>query len=81
MIAKCINDRYKVESDIDILIFVNGENRLVRNAISKIGSRVSLEYDVLIGPFIIAKDRWEMMQREKFSLSENVTREGIPLAF
>jgi len=35
----------------------------------------------LIGPFIIAIDRWEMMQREKFSLSENVAREGIPLAF
>ena len=69
------------DSDIDLLIVVNDENRTIRNAISKIGSRVSLEYDVLIGPFIIAKDSWEMMQREKFSLSENVAREGIPLAF
>ena len=69
------------DSDIDILIVVNKENRTLRNAISNIGSRVSLEYDVLIGPFIIAQDRWEQMKREKFSLCENVARDGIPLAF
>jgi predicted nucleotidyltransferase len=69
------------DSDIDIMIIVHQDNHLIRNKISHLGARISLEYDVLIGPFMIAIDRWEMMQREKFSLSQNVAREGIPLAF
>lgn len=67
------------DSDIDILIVVDEVNWPLRNAISDIGSRISLEHDILIGPFVIAQDRWEMMKRERFSLYENVARDGIPL--
>ncbi len=67
------------DSDIDILIVVEDASWPIRNAISDIGSGISLEYGILVGPFVIAQERWEMMKRERFSLYENVARDGIPL--
>jgi len=67
------------DSDIDILIVVNEESWPLRDAISTIAARVSLEYGVLIGPRVIGQERWQRLERERFSLYENVTREGIPL--
>ena len=68
------------DSDIDILIIVNKESWPLRDAISVIAARASLEYGVLIGPRVIGWERWQRMQRERFSLYENVVREGIPLS-
>lgn len=67
------------DSDIDLLIIVEEESWPLRNAISDIASGVSLEYGVLIGPRVIGRERWERMAWERFSLYENVAREGIPL--
>ncbi|MBL7163771.1 MAG: nucleotidyltransferase domain-containing protein [Anaerolineales bacterium] len=67
------------ESDIDILLIVDHEDWRFRHQISDIASGIALEYDVLIGSFIIAQERWEQMKRERFSLCENVARDGIPL--
>ena len=67
------------DSDIDILIIVNEESWPLRDAISVIAARVSLEYGVLIGPRVIGQKRWQRMERERFALYENVAREGIPL--
>ena len=69
----------RVESDIDILLIVDEDDWRFRHAISDIASDVSLEYGVLIGPRVIGRERWERMKRERFSLYENVVREGIPL--
>jgi len=67
------------DSDIDILIIVDDESWPLRNAVSAIAARVSLEYDVLIGPRVIGQERWQRMARERFSFYENVVRESIPL--
>ncbi len=67
------------DSDIDILLIVDQEDWRFRHQISDIASGIALEYDVLIGSFVIGKKRWDMMERERFSLYENVKREGIPL--
>jgi predicted nucleotidyltransferase len=67
------------DSDIDVLIVVGEENWPLRDAISLIAARTSLEYDVLIGPRVIGLDRWQRMQRERATLYENIAREGIPL--
>jgi len=48
-------------------------------SISVIAARVSLEYSVLIGLRVIGQERWERMAKERFSLYENVARDGIPL--
>jgi predicted nucleotidyltransferase len=67
-------------SDIDILVVVDREEWQFQHAISTLAARVSLEYDVLIGPRIIGQIRWERMREHSFGLYRNVVAEGIPLA-
>jgi hypothetical protein len=66
-------------SDIDILVIVREESWPLRGEISTLAARVSLEYDVLIGPRVIGLERWEGMERDGFSLYRNITAEGVPL--
>jgi predicted nucleotidyltransferase len=66
-------------SDIDILTVVREESWPLRGEISTLAARVSLEYDVLIGPRVIGQERWERMARDGFSLYRNISAEGIPL--
>jgi len=67
-------------SDIDILVVVDSEDWRFQHAISTLAARVSLEYDVLIGPRVIGQERWERMRRHRFGLYQNIAAEGIPLA-
>ncbi len=67
------------ESDVDILLIANGEDWRFDHAVSDLAADVSLKYDVLINPHVIGRERWERMGRERFSLYENVLREGVPL--
>ena len=66
-------------SDIDILIIADSEDWRFQHAISTLAARVSLEYDVVIGPRVVSQARWERMKRHRFSLYRNVISEGIPL--
>lgn len=66
-------------SDIDILIIVEEESWPLRGEISTIAARVSLEYDVLVGPRVIGRERWKSMKSRRFSLYRNIAAEGIPL--
>jgi predicted nucleotidyltransferase len=67
------------DSDIDVLVIVRGEDWRMSNAISTLAARVSLEKEVLLGPIVIGQERWERMERERFSLARNVVREGVLL--
>jgi predicted nucleotidyltransferase len=67
-------------SDIDILITVREESWSLRGKISTLAADVSLEYDVLIGPRVLGKERWERMKEHSFGLYKNIVAEGIPLA-
>jgi uncharacterized protein len=64
-------------SDIDLLILVREEDWALRRAINTMAARVSLEYDVLIGPRVIGQERWERMGQQRFSLYHNIIEEGI----
>lgn len=66
-------------SDIDVLLIVDDDNWQFSHVISTLAARISLEYDVLIGPRIIGRERWESMKRRRFSLYRNIAAEGIPL--
>jgi predicted nucleotidyltransferase len=66
-------------SDIDILLITDTDDWRFRHAISDVASDVSLEYSVLIGPRVIGEASWKEMAQNRFSLYENVAREGIPL--
>lgn len=67
------------DSDIDILIVVAEESWPLRDEISVIAARISLEYDVLISPRVIGQHRWQRMMQDQFNLYKNVVKEGIPL--
>jgi predicted nucleotidyltransferase len=68
-----------LDSDIDVLILADDENRQLRKAISKISSQIGLDYDVCLGALLIATKRWKQMSSERFSLCRNVERDGILL--
>ena len=62
------------DSDIDILVLVDNDDWHFSHAISRIAARISLDYDVLLGPRVIRQARW----RRSF-LYLTVSSEGIPL--
>jgi predicted nucleotidyltransferase len=68
-----------IESDIDIAVVVAHETGPIRDAIWRLGSRLSLEYDVLFNPFVIGQERWQFMREKGFPLARNIEREGIRL--
>ena len=56
-----------------------GDDWRFSHTISTLAARVSLEYDVLIGPRVIGQERWERMKQHRFGLYQNILTEGIPL--
>jgi predicted nucleotidyltransferase len=66
-------------SDIDILIVVQEESWPLRQEISTLAARISLDHGVLIGPRVIGRERWERMRQDRFRLYQNIAAEGIPL--
>jgi len=67
------------DSDVDVLILAREENRRLQERINIIASQISLDYDVLFNPLLIANTRWTQMMNEKFSICRNVERDGIML--
>lgn len=63
------------DSDIDILILVDGDDWRFSHAVSTLAANVSLNYDVLFGPLVIGYARWP-----RSILYRNISAEGIPLA-
>jgi predicted nucleotidyltransferase len=62
------------DSDIDILILVDDDDWRFSHAISRLAARISLNYDVLLGPRVIRQARWQ-----RSLLYSTVSSEGIPL--
>ncbi len=68
-----------VDSDIDILIIVDTDDRGLARKIRRTAARVSLEYDVLFNTHIISQEQWSEMERHQTTYWRNVQREGIEL--
>lgn len=68
------------ELDIDLLILVQEEDWPLRQAINTLAARISLDYDVLLGPRVIGQSRWEQMAAHNLSLHHNIAAEGIRLS-
>ncbi len=66
------------DSDIDVLIVVNGElpDLALTERISEITARLSLEHDVVISHVFASRMRYHTAQSPFFI---NVRREGVPL--
>jgi len=67
------------DSDMDVLILASAENRRLQETVNIIASQVSLDYDILFNPLLIANARWTQMSSERFSICRNVERDGIML--
>ncbi len=68
------------ESDIDVLIIVDQDDWRFSHAISDLAADISLEYDVLIAPRVIGRERWERMTERRSGLYRAIAAEGIPLS-
>ncbi|MBN1148613.1 MAG: nucleotidyltransferase domain-containing protein [Anaerolineales bacterium] len=62
------------DSDLDVLVILNQEDRELRRSILKQAARISLNYDVLLSPRIIGMERWKEMRG--FSLYRNIIQDA-----
>jgi predicted nucleotidyltransferase len=65
------------DSDVDVLVIVDREDRSLRREIIDIASDLSLEYDVLLSPRVIGIQRWKA--RQNFMLYSNIARDALPI--
>lgn len=66
-------------SDVDVLIITNQDDRSLRREIIDIASDLSLEYDILLSPRVIGLERWQA--RQGFSFYRNIARDALPLTW
>lgn len=67
------------ESDIDILVIVTDDRWPVRDRILTIGSRLSLEHDVLFNIVVVGWARWATLEQIRHPLYRAVITEGIDI--
>jgi len=67
------------ESDIDLIVIVDSEDREFRSALWRIASENSLEYNVLISARIYSRKRWEKTRQIGLPFSKAIINESIPL--
>ncbi len=67
------------DSDLDLLIILDHVDGNIQDEIHLLGTRVSLEYDVLINTHILSRARWEEMRRHQATLWREAQRDGIAL--
>jgi predicted nucleotidyltransferase len=68
------------ESDIDLLVLVDEENREIRFDLWHIASDISLEHNVVLSVRVYAQDRWSEARRIRLPFYRAVTAEGISLS-
>jgi uncharacterized protein len=64
-------------SDLDVLIIVNKDDRSLRRGIVDIASDLSLEYDILLSPRVISEQSWKT--RQGYRLYRNIARDALPI--
>lgn len=69
----------RMDSDVDLLIVMESDDWTVRNRVSDIASRISLEFDLLISPHVVSQRNWQEMSEAPLSFYKNVIQESIPL--
>jgi predicted nucleotidyltransferase len=65
------------DSDVDVLVIVDQDDRALRRGIIDIASELSLEYEVLLSPKVIGVQRWKTVQG--FRLYQNIARDALPI--
>jgi len=67
------------ESDIDLLVLVDKEDRRFRSELWRIASDLSLEYNIVLSVRVFAETRWAETQRIRPPLYRAVLADGVPV--
>ncbi len=67
------------ESDIDLLVVVDKEDRRFTSDLWRIASDLSLEYNVVLSVRVFAQARWAEARRIRLPLARAFEADGIPL--
>jgi len=67
------------ESDVDLLVLVDAEDREFRSELWRIASDISLEYNVVISVRVFAQARWAETRRLCLPLYRAIAADGVPL--
>jgi predicted nucleotidyltransferase len=67
------------ESDIDLLVLVDTEDREFRSELWRIASDVSLDYNVVLSARVFGQDRWAEARRMRLPLYRAIVADGVPL--
>lgn len=65
------------DSDIDVLVVTTSEDWPLKHDILTLGSRLSLDYDVLFNLYVISHERWAWMQKVRHPLYRNIMADGV----
>jgi len=68
-----------MESDIDLIVLVDADDRELRSELWCIASDLSLEHNVVLSVRVYAQDRWAETQRIHLPLSREIAADSIPL--
>jgi uncharacterized protein len=66
-----------LDSDLNVLVIIEDEDRILRREIIDIASELSLEYDILISPRVIGEQNWK--SRQEFRLFRNIARDAVAI--
>lgn len=67
------------ESDIDILVLVQREDRATREAIIGTAVEINLKHDVVVSPVIMSAERYSAPLFRETYFYKSLQEEGIPL--
>jgi predicted nucleotidyltransferase len=67
------------ESDVDLLVLVDAEDREFRSELWRIASDVSLAHNVVISVRVFAQARWAETRRLRLPLYRAIVADGVPL--
>jgi predicted nucleotidyltransferase len=67
------------ESDIDLLVLVDAEDREFRSELWRIASDVSLDHNVVLSARVFGRDRWAEARRIRLPLYRAIAADGVPL--
>jgi predicted nucleotidyltransferase len=67
------------ESDIDLLVLVDVEEKRFRDELWHIASRVSLEHNVVVSPSVFGQERWAETRRIRMPIYRAIQAEAVPL--
>ncbi|MEW6607170.1 MAG: nucleotidyltransferase domain-containing protein [bacterium] len=65
------------ESDIDLLIVVDKEDRRFDDQICEMMTELSLEYNTLVSPVVFEKEEFELEKRVRTAIIRDIERDGI----